>query len=110
MIKINKDNSYPVTLTKNASAQLRKALIRERAPESGVRILLTNAGNGYRYDLQIETKEKEEDHVSEQGGIMIYVDKFVAQYLKGTVLDWRELPRGAGFLFERPKQSDKSQK
>ncbi len=109
MSKSTKDqNPPPVVLTPNASAQLKKALARERAADSGVRILLKNAGSGYRYDLEIEKKEKPGDHVSEQGGVTVYIDQFAAQYLQGTTLDWKETPRGSGFLFERPSQSSKS--
>ncbi|HAA55495.1 MAG TPA: iron-sulfur cluster assembly accessory protein [Myxococcales bacterium] len=103
--KDKEDKKYPVTLTKAASAQLKKALARERAPDGGVRILLIEAGNGYRYDMQIEKKSSEGDHVSTQGGVKVFVDRFAAQHLNGTQLDFIDAPNGTGFLFHRPEST-----
>lgn len=104
MAKQKQETPPPVQLTKRACVQVKKALVREHAPEgAGMRVLLINTGSGYRYDLQIETKAQDDDHLSLQGGIKIYIDQFAANYLNGTQLDFREVPAGEGFLFIRPQ-------
>lgn len=102
----------PVTLTKRAIAQVKKAAAREQQPKnSGLRIFLVQVGNGYRYDMQFETKTGERDHVSNQGGVNIYIDSVFASVLEGTQLDFYESKVGSGFIFHRPEQAaKKSQK
>lgn len=96
----------PVRLTEKAIEQVKVAIKREHAPkESGLRILLINTGGGYRYDMQFETEKRPGDHLSNQGGILIYVDIIAKRYLQGTTLDFVDSPRGSGFLFERNKPS-----
>ena len=95
----------PVELTKLAIVQLKEAIKREQQPKgSGLRILLVQVANGYRYDLQFDTKEMPGDHVSSQGGVKVFVDPMAAATLMGSQLDYKEFPGGGwgGFIFERP--------
>jgi iron-sulfur cluster assembly accessory protein len=99
--------SAPVTLTKRAIAQVKKAAAREKQPKSsGLRILLVQVGNGYRYDMQFETKAGERDLVSNQGGVNVYVDVTFAPVLEGTELDFYESKVGNGFIFHRANQDE----
>ncbi|MCB9639124.1 MAG: iron-sulfur cluster assembly accessory protein [Myxococcales bacterium] len=105
MAKPQKSESVPVRLTARAIEQVKTAIIREQAvKESGLRVLLVDAGNGYRYDLAFEPKGKQTDHVSTQGGLRIFVDKGAVPYLEGTTLDFIDNDYGGGFLFLRPEE------
>jgi|GEM_PF-1853915 len=99
----------PVELTQRAIAQIKKAIVRERQDkdEAGLRVLLVNAGNGHRYDLQFDKKPLPTDLVSTQGEIKVYVDQKVATFIQGTQLDFIETPRGAGFIFHPPGSKDR---
>jgi iron-sulfur cluster assembly accessory protein len=100
--KIKTDDPPPVILTKRTINQVKKAIVREQQPKNaGLRVLLVQMANGYRYDLQFETKEQNGDHISYQNGLKIFVDAFSLIHLDGTVLDFEETPGANGFLFER---------
>ena len=99
------DTPPPVELTKLAIAQLKEAIKREQQPKgTGLRILLVQVANGYRYDMQFDVKEIAGDHVSSQGGLKVFVDPMAASSLRGTQIDYREFPGGkwGGFIFEKP--------
>ncbi len=106
MAKPQKSESAPVRLTQRAVDQVKTAIDRELvAKESGVRILLIDAGNGYRYDLAFESKVKPSDHVSTQGGLRVILDKSSIPYLEGTTLDFIDNQYGGGFVFVRPEEN-----
>lgn len=99
------DTPPPVELTKQAIAQIKEAAKREQQPKgTGLRILLVQVANGYRYDMQFDTKEMLGDHISSQGGLRVFIDPMAASSLRGTQIDYREFPGGqwGGFIFEKP--------
>lgn len=99
----------PVTLTKRAIAQFKKAVTREKQPKnSGLRILLEQVGNGYRYDMQFETKAGERDHISNQGGVTVYIDLAFASVMEGSQLDFYESKVGSGFIFHREPEAEEA--
>lgn len=106
------ENPPPVALTKRAIAQLKEAAKREQQPKGvGLRILLIQVANGYRYDIQFEDKELPGDHVSLQGGFKVFVDSLAGGTLQGTQIDYREFPGGeewGGFIFERDTDDSSS--
>lgn len=94
-----------VFITKQAAAQFKKAVTRERAgKDAGLRILLVSGGGGYRYDMQFETKAQEGDTAYTQNGVKMYFDATASQHLKGTVLDFVEAH--GGFIFHRPDSQE----
>lgn len=96
----------PVVLSKRAQDQLREAMKREQQQKgAGVRVLLVQVANGYRYDLQFENKEEVGDHVSVQGGFKVYIDSVAASALDGYLLDYQTFSgmEWGGFLFEKGK-------
>ena len=105
MAKPQKAESFPVRLTARAIEQIKHATTREQQPkESGVRVLLTDSGTGYRYDLNFEIKGKATDHISTQGGLKVYVEQSIVPLLEGTILDFEDNKWGGGFLFHRPEE------
>lgn len=98
------DTPPPVTLTKRALNQVKEAMKREEQPKgSGLRIMLVQVANGYRYDLQFDTKGLQGDHISMQGGMKVYTEPFAANALKGFQIDYKEFPgpnEWGGFIFE----------
>lgn len=98
----------PIALTKRAQDQLREAMKREQQPKgAGVRVLLVQVANGYRYDLQFESKEEPGDHVSVQGGFKVYIDSTAASALQGYLIDYQMFSgiEWGGFLFEKGKSN-----
>ncbi len=98
------DTNPPLELTKQAIAQVREAIKREQQPKgTGLRVLLVQVANGYRYDLQFDSKEMSGDHVSLQGGLKVFIDPIVASALGGMRIDYQAFPgvEWGGFLFEK---------
>lgn len=94
----------PVVLSKRAINQLKEAIKREEQPKgSGLRVMLVQVANGYRYDMQFDTKGVQGDHISLQGGLKVYVDSFAANALQGYEIDYKDFPgpnEWGGFVFE----------
>ena len=100
------DTPPPVVLTKRAIAQIKEATKRELQPKgAGLRVMLVQVANGYRYDLQFNTKELPGDHVSSQGGVKVFVDPMAASALTGFQIDYQEFSgmEWGGFRFDRTR-------
>ncbi len=72
----------------------------------GIRVAVQGGGcSGLMYDLEFDAAEKENDHVYEDQGIKIFVDKKSLLYLIGTELDFSDGLNGKGFQFKNPNAS-----
>ncbi len=71
-----------------------------------IRVAVEGGGcSGLMYDLQFDTAQQPTDHVVEDKGIRIYVDKKSLLYLAGTELDFSDGLNGKGFQFKNPNAS-----
>ncbi|GAB3977305.1 iron-sulfur cluster assembly accessory protein [Spirosoma terrae] len=61
--------------------------------------------SGLMYDLQFDAKQEPTDHVVEDKGIKILVDRKSLLYLAGTELDFSDGLNGKGFQFKNPNAS-----
>ncbi|HWP35854.1 MAG TPA: iron-sulfur cluster insertion protein ErpA [Thermodesulfobacteriota bacterium] len=92
-----------VTLTSRAADKVREFLAEQNKPHFGLRMAVIGGGcSGFQYDLGIDEKPAEDDHVFESHGIKIFIDPLSAQYLEGTELDYVETMAGSGFRFNNP--------
>ncbi len=57
---------------------------------------------GLMYDLDFDNAAREGDHVYEDQGVKILVDKKSLLYLLGTTLDFSDGLNGKGFQFINP--------
>lgn len=74
--------------------------------EAGVRVSVKGGGcSGLMYDLSFDHEIKPTDHVFEDKGFKILVDKKSLLYLAGTVLDFSDGLNGKGFQFINPNAS-----
>ena len=68
-----------------------------------VRVSVKGGGcSGLMYDLDFDNATQEEDHVYEDQGVKILVDKKSLLYLLGTTLDFSDGLNGRGFQFINP--------
>ncbi|MBI3178397.1 MAG: iron-sulfur cluster assembly accessory protein [Deltaproteobacteria bacterium] len=94
----------PVTLTDKAAAMVREAMAQEDLKGSALRIGVTGGGcSGLQYLLDFDQSPTEDDFVSEQHGIRVFIDPFSAGHLDGTVIDYVDSLQGSGFKFSNPK-------
>ena len=72
----------------------------------GVRVAVEGGGcSGLMYDLKFDFEIKSNDHIFEDNGIKVFVDKKSLLYLIGTELDYSDGLNGKGFQFKNPNAS-----
>ncbi|SOE22378.1 iron-sulfur cluster assembly protein [Spirosomataceae bacterium TFI 002] len=77
-----------------------------KSAADGIRVSVQGGGcSGLMYDLEFNGEEKENDHIFEDKGVKIFVDKKSLLYLLGTELDFSDGLNGKGFQFKNPNAS-----
>lgn len=95
-----------VTLTEKAAKEVKRVLEDQKLPVESTCLRIGVAGggcSGFQYKLGFDDKtDASVDHVSEQHGIRVAVDKKSSLYLDGTVLDFFDGLEKRGFTFDNP--------
>jgi iron-sulfur cluster assembly protein len=94
-----------VSLTTEASAQLKKILSEEPEvnPNLGLRVFVAGGGcSGFQYQMVLEDELRDGDLVTENDGIKLYVDQFSLKYLTGAEIDFVNSLMGGGFTVHNP--------
>lgn len=95
-----------VVLTAKAVEKVKEFLKEENKEGSGLRISVAGGGcSGFSYQLALDGKPEKDDHVFTTGDVSVFVDPNSFNYLKGTVVDFKETALGGGFAFENPNAS-----
>jgi iron-sulfur cluster assembly protein len=69
----------------------------------GIRVAVEGGGcSGLMYNLAFDAEQQPTDHIFEDKGIKIFVDKKSLLYLMGTELDFSDGLNGKGFHFKNP--------
>jgi iron-sulfur cluster assembly accessory protein len=92
-----------ITLTDNAAAKIGELLAgKEDASEQALRVAVRGGGcSGFQYSLAFD-KKKDDDHVFEQNGVSVVVDKVSMQFVFGSEVDYVDGLQGAGFAVNNP--------
>jgi iron-sulfur cluster assembly accessory protein len=92
-----------ITVTDNAVRQLRTLLgARADAQGKGLRVRIAKGGcSGLQYEMSLDARQPG-DAIVERDGVEFFVDAESADYLRGSILDYREGLTGAGFHIENP--------
>ena len=94
-----------VALPEKAAREVQRAMTEAKLPEGTVlRVGVAGGGcSGFNYKLGFDSNAStERDHIIEQHGVRIAVDKKSDLYLDGTTIDWIETLERRGFHFENP--------
>jgi iron-sulfur cluster assembly protein len=95
-----------VTITEKAAGEIKRAINeQQKKPEDVVlRIGVGGGGcSGFSYTLGLgDTADEAADHISDQHGIRVAVDKKSALYLDGTTIDFYDSLEKRGFTFNNP--------
>ena len=94
-----------VTVTENAATEIKRVIEGQNMPESTcLRIGVAGGGcSGFQYSLGFDEKtDAAKDHISDQHGISVAVDKKSFLYLDGTTVDFHEGLDKRGFTFNNP--------
>jgi len=77
-----------------------------RTENENIRVSVKGGGcSGLMYDLGFDATQVETDHVFEDKGVKILVDRKSLLYLAGTTLEFTDGLNGKGFQFVNPNAS-----
>jgi iron-sulfur cluster assembly protein len=77
-----------------------------RSEGENIRVSVKGGGcSGLMYDLGFDGKYEDSDHVFEDKGVKIIVDRKSLLYLAGTTLEFSDGLNGKGFQFVNPNAS-----
>ncbi|MBX3436350.1 MAG: iron-sulfur cluster assembly accessory protein [Planctomycetaceae bacterium] len=94
-----------VTVTEKAAREIKRVIDEQKMPEGTVlRIGVAGGGcSGFQYKLGFdETADNTKDHVHEQHGLKVAVDKKSDLFLDGTTVDFYDGLEKRGFTFDNP--------
>lgn len=100
-----RSGSAAVNVTEAAANEIKRVLGEQGlGPETLLRIGVAGGGcSGFQYSLGFDdAADAAKDHVSEQHGVRVAVDKKSALYLDGTTIDFYAGLDRRGFTFENP--------
>jgi iron-sulfur cluster assembly protein len=92
-----------ITLTGTAAGKVRELLsAQEESEGQALRVAVRGGGcSGFQYALAFD-KVKDDDHVFEEQGVSVVVDKVSMQFVFGSEVDYVESLQGAGFQVNNP--------
>ncbi len=92
-----------ITLTDGAAAKIKELLaLQEDASDQALRVAVRGGGcSGFQYALAFD-KRRDDDHVFEQNGVFVVVDKTGMQFVLGSEVDYVDGLQGAGFAVNNP--------
>lgn len=92
-----------IKVTETAKQEALRLMQQENLKNAFIRVGVQGGGcSGLMYNLDFDTKLKEEDKEFEDNGVKIVVDKKSFLYLIGTELDFSGGLNGKGFVFKNP--------
>ncbi|MEK6277062.1 MAG: iron-sulfur cluster insertion protein ErpA [Actinomycetota bacterium] len=92
-----------IKLTDKAAEKVKELLAgQEDASEQALRVAVRGGGcSGFQYALAFD-KISDDDHVLEDRGVSVIVDKTSMQFVFGSEVDYVESLQGAGFQVNNP--------
>jgi iron-sulfur cluster assembly protein len=92
-----------VTLTDKAVGKIRELLSDQQdAGDQALRVAVRGGGcSGFQYALAFD-QVKEDDHVFDDHGVSVIIDKTSMQFVFGSEVDYVEGLQGAGFCVNNP--------
>lgn len=95
-----------VTLSSEAAAAVRSAMLRAGKPDSGLRIMIEAGGcAGAKYSIGLEHAPCAEDAVFESLGVRMFIDPGSQPLAEGLRVDFIDRPGRTGFTFTKPGAS-----
>lgn len=94
-----------VTVTEKAAREVKRVITDNKMAETTVlRVAVAGGGcSGFSYKLGFDANfDAAKDHVSEQHGLKVVVDKKSDLYLDGTTVDYQDGLDRRGFEFNNP--------
>jgi iron-sulfur cluster assembly protein len=91
-----------IKLTDKAAGKLQELLGAQSEADQALRVAVRGGGcSGFQYALALD-KANDDDHVFENNGVSVVVDKVSMQFVFGSEVDYVEGLQGAGFQVNNP--------
>ncbi len=92
-----------ITLTPNATDQLKQLIEKQADPSTGLRVFVSPGGcSGFQYGMALDTATQDGDEVLERDGIRVIIDEYSIGHLEGAEIDYVDGLMGAGFTVYNP--------
>lgn len=95
----------PIKLSDKAATEIKRFMVEKKVPDGCVLRVAVLAGgcSGFQEHLGFDTKvNADADHISEQYGIRVAIDKKFIMFLNGTTIDYLDGIDKRGFKFDNP--------
>jgi iron-sulfur cluster assembly protein len=104
---IEKRSIAMIIVTEKAAGEIRRVLAEQNMGEKVLRVAVAGGGcSGFQYRLGFDdAADAAKDHVTEQHGLKVAVDKKSDLYLDGTTVDFYDGLDKRGFTFNNPNVS-----
>jgi iron-sulfur cluster assembly protein len=92
-----------VSLTESAASKIKELIAGQaEASDQALRVAVRGGGcSGFQYALALDAP-KEDDHVFEDQGVAVVIDKVSMQFVFGSEVDYVDGLQGAGFQVNNP--------
>jgi iron-sulfur cluster assembly protein len=91
-----------IGLTETAAGKIKELLAAQPEQDQALRVAVRGGGcSGFQYALALDSK-KDDDHVFEDHGVAVIVDKTSMQFVFGSEVDYVDGLQGAGFQVNNP--------
>lgn len=92
-----------VTMTEGGQRHIERLLKENEMEGYGLRFGVQGGGcSGYSYLLEFEEAPQEDDEVHTFGNVRVFLNPLHLQYVRGSVIDYKDELIGAGFKIENP--------
>jgi iron-sulfur cluster assembly protein len=92
-----------ITITSDASTQLKRFLDEQGTPDLALRVFVAPGGcSGLQYGMSVEEAVEDGDTVIETDGVRLLIDEFSAMYVAGSEIDYVNSLMGGGFTVRNP--------
>ena len=99
---ISTANGSVVSLTENAAEEIRSLLQKPENQGKSFRVYVEQGGcSGMQYAMTFD-EQRPGDHASETLGVLVLVDSFSADYLRGAQVDFSDSLTAGGFKISNP--------
>ncbi|NLP44145.1 MAG: iron-sulfur cluster assembly accessory protein [Peptococcaceae bacterium] len=94
-------------VTEIAAQKVKEVMVSQNQENSYLRLYIAGFGcGGPNFGMALDESKTAEDDVYEAHGITVVVEKNLAPYLEGAVLNYVESEYGSGFQLKTPNQPD----
>jgi iron-sulfur cluster assembly accessory protein len=101
---ISKDANEPmIDITNSAAIKIKELLEEQGKTDHALRIFVRGMScSGPAYGMALDNEPRDDDNVSDFGGLKVVVDPLSAQYVEGAQVDWVDGLMGRGFTVVNP--------